>query len=78
MSELLKTYATALASRVDTLHTLTTKDKIVAAKVVLTEIGSLARRYRVELKRVTDARRAAMPGFIRDAEDAAGEDAAHD
>ena len=69
MSDLLKTYAKAIESRSADLETLTADDKIVAALSVLTEIVSLTRRYSVELRRVTKARRAAMPGFLRDAED---------
>ncbi len=75
MSKLLKEYAYAIESRSEALETLTAYDKVVAAEVVLGEIESLVRRYKVELKRVIKAQRSAMLGFLRDAEDSSKEGA---
>ena len=70
MSELLKAYAEAIESRSETLARLTDENKTAAATAVLTEVESYVRRYKYELKRVIKARKDAMPGFLRDAEDA--------
>ena len=59
MSELLKVYARGLENRGSALAELTCEDKVVTAAYVLSEIEALARKYRIELKRVSKARRAA-------------------
>jgi hypothetical protein len=70
MSDLLKAYAEAIESRADTLAYLTAEGKLAAAEVALLELKPYVRKFEVELKRIIKARRSAMPGFLRDAEDA--------
>jgi hypothetical protein len=53
-----------------TLAYLTAEDKLAAAEVALLELKPYVRKFEVELKRIIKARRSAMPGFLRDAEDA--------
>jgi hypothetical protein len=70
MSQLLNTYVGALESRVQELARLTAEGKtIVCSQVVLKDVESLVRRYKIELRRVNKARRDAMPGFLRDVEE---------